>query len=65
MPVMSVCLSTGSYIQRLTPFFKLSSEEPDVGWSAQKVSNVHYMLQVQSQKHPYHKRQNFVNIFTT
>ncbi|XP_037083974.1 general vesicular transport factor p115-like [Pollicipes pollicipes] len=36
----------GSYIQKLTPFFNLNSEEPDAGWSAQKVSNVHYMLQV-------------------
>ncbi|XP_043199707.1 general vesicular transport factor p115-like [Amphibalanus amphitrite] len=36
----------GSYIQKLTPFFRLASEEPEVGWSAQKVSNVHYMLQV-------------------
>lgn len=39
----------GSYIQRLTPMFKHlvdSNEDSSVGWSPQKVSNVHCMLQV-------------------
>ncbi|XP_074106802.1 general vesicular transport factor p115 [Cotesia typhae] len=40
----------GSYIQRLTPMFQLpqaDSEDPaPVGWSPQKVANVHCMVQV-------------------
>ncbi|KAK3089231.1 hypothetical protein FSP39_001968 [Pinctada imbricata] len=35
-----------SYIQRLTPYFDLESEHTSsqVGWSAQKVTNIHLML---------------------
>jgi hypothetical protein len=36
----------GSYIQRLAPMFDLPAEGEEVGWSAQKVANVHCMLQV-------------------
>ncbi|XP_064603331.1 general vesicular transport factor p115-like [Liolophura sinensis] len=38
----------GSYIQKLTPFFQLESGEMNTqgGWSAQKVTNIHLMLQV-------------------
>jgi hypothetical protein len=36
----------GSYIQRLAPMFDLPAEGDEVGWSAQKVANVHCMLQV-------------------
>uniref|UniRef100_A0A2R5LEV0 Putative er-golgi vesicle-tethering protein n=1 Tax=Ornithodoros turicata TaxID=34597 RepID=A0A2R5LEV0_9ACAR len=38
----------GSYIQRLTPFFNYHQQgsEDGSGWSAQKVSNIHHMLQV-------------------
>ncbi|XP_069699958.1 general vesicular transport factor p115 isoform X3 [Periplaneta americana] len=36
----------GSYIQRLAPMFNLPPEGDDTGWSAQKVSNIHCMLQV-------------------
>ncbi|XP_012271153.1 general vesicular transport factor p115 [Orussus abietinus] len=39
----------GSYIQRLTPMFQMppeTEEGPFVGWSSQKVSNVHCMVQV-------------------
>lgn len=36
----------GSYIQRLAPMFSLPAEGDDTGWSAQKVSNIHCMLQV-------------------
>ncbi|XP_076327390.1 general vesicular transport factor p115 isoform X1 [Tachypleus tridentatus] len=38
----------GSYIQRLTPYFELQGDSSggDMGWSAQKVSNLHLMLQV-------------------
>lgn len=38
----------GSYIQKLTPFFELLNDpnSEDKGWSAQKVSNIHLMLQV-------------------
>ena len=38
----------GSYIQRISPFFDLTldQEEIEVGWSAQKVSNMIHMLQV-------------------
>ncbi|KAG1714452.1 General vesicular transport factor p115 [Nymphon striatum] len=37
----------GSFIQKLGPFFRLQSDsEVDAGWSAQKVANIHLMLQV-------------------
>ncbi|XP_067121915.1 general vesicular transport factor p115 [Centruroides vittatus] len=38
----------GSYIQRLTSFFDLHTEttEEDKGWTSQKVTNIHLMLQV-------------------
>ena len=38
----------GSYIQRISPFFELTldQEEIEIGWSAQKVSNMIHMLQV-------------------
>ncbi|EDV91889.1 general vesicular transport factor p115 [Drosophila grimshawi] len=36
----------GSYIQRLAPMFILNSELEDSGWTPQKVSNFHCMLQV-------------------
>lgn len=36
----------GSYIQRLAPMFNLPPESDDTGWSAQKVSNIHCILQV-------------------
>ncbi|XP_042868347.1 general vesicular transport factor p115-like isoform X4 [Penaeus japonicus] len=35
----------GSYIQRLTSFFTIPLDAKD-GWSAQKVTNIHYMLQL-------------------
>ncbi|XP_068236171.1 general vesicular transport factor p115 isoform X2 [Palaemon carinicauda] len=35
----------GSYIQRLTSFFTLPLDSKE-GWSAQKVTNIHYMLQL-------------------
>ncbi|KAK7075823.1 Vesicle-mediated ER to Golgi transport protein, partial [Halocaridina rubra] len=35
----------GSYIQRLTSFFSLPLDSKE-GWSAQKVTNIHYMLQL-------------------
>ncbi|XP_071524223.1 general vesicular transport factor p115 isoform X3 [Panulirus ornatus] len=35
----------GSYIQRLSSFFTLPLDSKD-GWSAQKVTNIHYMLQL-------------------
>ncbi|KAJ9591959.1 hypothetical protein L9F63_001471, partial [Diploptera punctata] len=35
-----------SYIQRLAPMFDLPPEGDDAGWSAQKVSNIHCILQV-------------------
>nr|XP_045622193.1 general vesicular transport factor p115-like isoform X2 [Procambarus clarkii] len=35
----------GSYIQRLASFFSLPLDSRD-GWSAQKVTNIHYMLQL-------------------
>lgn len=35
----------GSFIQRLTEFFTLPLDSND-GWSAQKVTNIHYMLQL-------------------
>ncbi|XP_023219412.1 general vesicular transport factor p115-like isoform X2 [Centruroides sculpturatus] len=38
----------GSYIQRLTSFFDLHTEttEEDKGWTSQKVTNIHLMLQI-------------------
>ncbi|XP_074648252.1 general vesicular transport factor p115-like [Tubulanus polymorphus] len=38
----------GSYIQKIAPFFELQPVEksPQGGWSAQKVTNIHLMLQV-------------------
>lgn len=36
----------GSYIQKLVPMFVLPSELEEQGWSPQKVSNVHCVLQV-------------------
>jgi len=39
----------GSYIQKLTPMFQIPNEMEDNnfgGWSPQKVSNVHCMVQV-------------------
>uniref|UniRef100_T1IXS1 General vesicular transport factor p115 n=1 Tax=Strigamia maritima TaxID=126957 RepID=T1IXS1_STRMM len=36
----------GSFIQRLTSFFTLNPEVIEAGWSAQKVSNIHHMLQI-------------------
>ena len=38
----------GSYIQRVSIFFELDldQDEIEVGWSAQKVSNMLHMLQV-------------------
>lgn len=34
----------GSYIQRMKPWFEVSDD--NTGWSAQKVTNLHLMLQV-------------------
>ena len=36
----------GSYIQRLAPMFIMPPELEETGLSAQKVSNIHYMLQI-------------------
>ncbi|XP_054728710.1 general vesicular transport factor p115 [Anastrepha obliqua] len=36
----------GSFIQRLSPMFIIAPETEEVGWSPQKVSNIHCMLQV-------------------
>ncbi|CAH2012278.1 unnamed protein product [Acanthoscelides obtectus] len=36
----------GSYIQKLTPMFELPANLEEVGWSPQKVSNFHCLLQV-------------------
>lgn len=36
----------GSYIQKLTPMFEIPENVEDVGWSPQKVSNVHCVLQL-------------------
>ena len=38
----------GSYIQRISIFFdlELDQDEIEIGWSAQKVSNMLHMLQV-------------------
>jgi hypothetical protein len=38
----------GSFIQRLPAFFELQQAERSEGWSAQKVTNIHLMLQVSS-----------------
>lgn len=42
----------GSYIQKLKPFFHLDDEpqSKQPGWSAQKVTNMHLMLQVSISK---------------
>lgn len=34
----------GSYIQRMLPMFNTSEESEEIGWSPQKVTNVHCML---------------------
>ncbi|KAH8342838.1 hypothetical protein KR059_000842 [Drosophila kikkawai] len=36
----------GSYIQRLAPMFELAQDTEELGWSPQKVSNFHCLLQV-------------------
>ncbi|GAB0092238.1 General vesicular transport factor p115 [Sergentomyia squamirostris] len=36
----------GSYIQRLSPMFEMPPELEETGWTAQKVSNIHCMLEV-------------------
>lgn len=36
----------GSYIQRMLPMFQTPDENENLGWSPQKVSNVHCMLQI-------------------
>ncbi|XP_036319935.1 LOW QUALITY PROTEIN: general vesicular transport factor p115 [Rhagoletis pomonella] len=36
----------GSFIQRLSPMFIIAPETEEIGWSPQKVSNIHCMLQV-------------------
>lgn len=36
----------GSYIQRMKPWFEVGDD--NAGWSAQKVTNLHLMLQVSS-----------------
>ncbi len=38
----------GSFIRRLPPYFELqpADQSPQGGWSAQKVTNIHLMLQV-------------------
>ena len=38
----------GSFVQRLPPYFELqpADQSPQGGWSAQKVTNIHLMLQV-------------------
>ncbi|CAL4070066.1 unnamed protein product, partial [Meganyctiphanes norvegica] len=36
----------GSYIQKLTSFFTLPSDNEKEGWSAQKVANLHYMMKL-------------------
>lgn len=36
----------GSYIQKMLPMFTMPEDAEDVGWSPQKVSNVHCMLQL-------------------
>ena len=43
----------GSYIQRISSFFdlELDQDEIEIGWSAQKVSNMLHMLQVSTVFH--------------
>lgn len=36
----------GSYIQKMLPMFNIPEDKEEVGWSPQKVSNVHCMLQM-------------------
>ncbi|XP_034834591.1 general vesicular transport factor p115 isoform X1 [Maniola hyperantus] len=36
----------GSYIQKMLPMFSIPEDTEEVGWSPQKVSNVHCMLQL-------------------
>ncbi|KAL4703666.1 hypothetical protein ACJJTC_016210 [Scirpophaga incertulas] len=36
----------GSYIQRMLPMFRTTEEAEEIGWSSQKVSNVHCTLQI-------------------
>ncbi|XP_049876015.1 general vesicular transport factor p115 isoform X2 [Pectinophora gossypiella] len=36
----------GSYIQKMLPMFNTPDESEELGWSPQKVSNVHCMLQI-------------------
>ncbi|XP_067635577.1 general vesicular transport factor p115 [Eurosta solidaginis] len=36
----------GSFIQRLSPMFVIAPETEEIGWTPQKVSNMHCMLQV-------------------
>lgn len=39
----------GSYIQRMKPWFEVGDDNS--GWSAQKVTNLHLMLQVTRSSH--------------
>lgn len=39
----------GSYIQRMKPWFEVGDDNS--GWSAQKVTNLHLMLQVMQNSH--------------
>jgi hypothetical protein len=41
-----MCIIVGSYIQKFAPMFELPADGSEDGWSAQKVSNSHCMLQV-------------------
>ncbi|VVD00610.1 unnamed protein product [Leptidea sinapis] len=36
----------GSYIQKMLPMFNTPDDNEDLGWSPQKISNVHCMLQI-------------------
>ncbi|CAH2244045.1 jg12146 [Pararge aegeria aegeria] len=36
----------GSYIQKMLPMFNIPEESEEIGWSPQKVSNLHCMLQL-------------------
>ena len=45
-----IIIFTGSYIQKLTSFFAVPLELNGEEWTTQKVSNVHYMLQVSKSK---------------
>lgn len=42
----------GSYIQRMKPWFEVGDE--NCGWSAQKVTNLHLMLQVRQDSYDAH-----------